>query len=103
MISVGAPTAPRGSRMVLMPVVVAAVIMALALGFALTRRRSVQVVVDREAPEDAAHIARDIAELDDAFERVASPSDAEREAYRQRREALKARLATALANEEVPV
>ena len=102
-INVGAPTAPRGSRIVLMPVVVAAVIMALALAFALTRRRSAPVVVDTEAPEDAAHIARDIAELDDAFERVASPSDAEREAYHERRDALKARLATALAKEEVPV
>src|SRR4029453_4970899 len=71
-INVGAPTAPRGSRIVLMPVVVAGVIMALRLAFALTRRRSVHVVVDAEAPEDAAHIARDIAELDDAFERVAS-------------------------------
>jgi len=102
-INVGAPTAPRGSRIVLMPVVVAAVIMALALAFALTRRRSVHVVVETEAPEDAAHIARDIAELDDAFERVASPSDAEREAYHERRDVLKARLATALAKEEVPV
>jgi hypothetical protein len=52
---------------------------------------------------DAAHIARDIAELDDAFERVASPSDAERDAYRERRETLKARLAAALAKEEVAV
>ena len=102
-INVGAPTAPRGGRMLLMPVVIAAVIMAVALGFALTRRRSAHVVVDVRPPDDAAHIARDIAELDDAFERVTSPSDAEREAYRQRRDALKTQLAEALAKEEVPV
>jgi hypothetical protein len=102
-INAGAPTAPRGSRMLLMPVVVTAVIMALALGFALTRRRSAPVVVDAQAPDDAAHIARGIAELDDAFERVASPSDAEREAYHQRRDALKTQLAEALAKEEVAV
>ncbi len=102
-INVGAPLAPRGGRMLLVPVGVAAVIMALALGFALTRRRSMQVVVDAQAPDDAAHIAREIAELDDAFERAASPSDAERDAYQERRDALKTRLAAALANEEVAV
>jgi hypothetical protein len=102
-ISVGAPTAPRGNRMLRVPVVVAAVVMSLALAFALTRRRSAGVLVHAEAPHDAAHIARDIAELDDAFERVESPSDAERDTYHQRREALKARLSAALAKEEVPV
>jgi len=102
-INVGAPTGPRGNRMLLVPVVVAGVIMSLALAFALTRRRAVRVVARAEAPSDAAHIARDIAELDDAFDRAASPSDAERDAYRQRREALKARLEAALAKEQVPV
>ena len=80
-INVGAPTAPRGNRMLLVPVVVAAAIMALALAFALTRRRPCTVVARADAPDDAAHLARDIAELDDAFERAASPSDAERDAY----------------------
>ena len=102
-INVGAPTAPRGNRMLLVPVIVAAVAMVLALAFALTRRRSGRVVAADDDATDAAHIARDIAELDDAFERVASPSDAERDAYRERREALKARLAAALAKEEVAV
>jgi len=102
-INVGAPTARRGNRILLVPVIVAAVTMVLALVFALTRRRSAPVAVAGEVETDAAHIARDIAELDDAFERVASPSDAERDAYRERREALKARLAAALAKEEVAV
>jgi len=102
-INVGAPTVPRGNRMLLVPVIVAAVAMSLALVFALTRRRSVRVPGADDVAIDAAHIARDIAELDDAFERVALPSDAERDAYRERREALKARLAAALAKEEVAV
>jgi hypothetical protein len=102
-INVGAPMASRGNRMLYVTVVSAAVIMVLALGFALTRRRSAPVVVVAPAPDDAAHIARDIAELDDAFERVASPSDGERDGYRQRRDELKTRLAAALAKEEVPV
>ena len=102
-INVGAPTTPRGNRMLYVTVVSAAVIMLLALGFALTRRRSARVVVEAQAPDDAAHIARDIAELDDAFERVASPSDTERDAYHQRRDELKTRLATALAKQEVTV
>ena len=59
--------------------------------------------MEAQAPDDAAHIARDIAELDDAFERVASPSDTERDAYHQRRDELKTRLATALAKQEVTV
>ena len=102
-INVGPPNGPRSNRMLLVPVVVAAVVMSLALAFALTRRRRVRVVARAEAPSDAAHIARDIAELDDAFERVGTPSDAEREAYRERREALKARLEAALAKEQVAV
>jgi hypothetical protein len=102
-INVGPPTGPRGNRGMWVAVVVAAAIMGAALAFALTRRRSAQVVVRAEAPSDAAHLARDIAELDDAFERVGSPSDAERDAYRQRREALKARLEAALAKDEVAV
>ena len=102
-INVGAPTAPRGNRMLYVTVVSAAAIMVLALGFALTRRRSMRVVVHAPPVDDAAHIAREVAELDDAFERVASPSDAERDAYRQRRDELKRRLAAALAKEEVPV
>jgi hypothetical protein len=101
-INVGAPTGPRGSRFLLAPVVVAAAIMLIALAFALTRRRPMRVVA-RAAPDDPAHLARDIAELDDAFERVSSPSDAERDEYRRRRDALKARLTQALANEEVTV
>jgi hypothetical protein len=51
---------------------------------------------------DASHLARDIAELDDAFARVPSPTDAERDAYRRRRDVLKARLTEALAKEGVP-
>ena len=102
-INVGPPTGPRSSRITLVPVAVAAVVMSLALAFALTRRRAIRVVARAEAPDDAAHIARDIAELDDAFERVGSPSDAERDTYRQRREMLKARLEAALAKEQVAV
>jgi len=102
-INVGAPTAARGNRWLFMLIGVAAAVMAVALAFALTRRRAVaRVAVPQHAP-DAAHLARDIAELDDAFTRVASPTDAQSAAYQQRRQALKAQLTAALANEEVPV
>jgi hypothetical protein len=102
-INVGPPTGPRSDRVMLVPVAIGAAAMCVALAFALTRRRSARVVVRADAPADAAHLARDIAELDDAFERVGSPSDAERDAYRLRRDALKARLEAALAKEEVTV
>ena len=102
-IEVGAPTAPRGNRYLLLPVAVAAAVMAVALAFALTRRRAVRAVAHVDAPADAAHLARDIAELDDAFARIDSPTDAERAAYQHHREALKARLSAALAKEEVTV
>ena len=102
-VNVGGPTTPQSNTMVIVLVIAAATVMSLALVFALTRRRPVQVVARTSAPDDAAHLARDIAELDDAFERTAAPSDAERDAYRQRRDALKTRLAAALAKDEVAV
>jgi hypothetical protein len=102
-ITVGDPTGPRGNRYLLAPVAVAAAVMAVALAFALTRRRPARVVSRDDGPVDAAHLARDIAELDDAFARADAPTDVEREAYEHRRQALKVRLAAALANEEVAV
>ena len=106
-IDVGAPTAPQRNRFVIVPVVVAGAVMALALAFALTRRRrrssmplTVPIV---ERPDDARHLAHDIADLDDAFARIAAPTDAERESYQQRRAVLKSRLSAALAKEEVAV
>jgi hypothetical protein len=106
-IDVGDPTAPRGNRFVIALVLGAAAIMVLALAFALTRRRQMAVSHDVtappvEAPTDAASLARAIADLDEAFARTASPTDAERDAYRERRAALKTRLTAALAKEEVP-
>lgn len=101
-INVGAPTGPRSNRFLLAPVAAAAAIMLLALAVALTRRRPVRVAARADAPDDAAHLARDIAELDDAFARAAAPSDVERASYQARRDALKARLTKALAKEEVP-
>jgi len=103
-ITVGVPTGSGDSnRYLIVPIVATAGIMSVALAFALTRRRKVSIVTPTAPPPDAAHLARDIAELDDAFDRVASPTDAERDAYRARRDALKARLAEALAKEEVVV
>ena len=102
-INVGEPTVPRTNRLMLFPVVAAAGVMAVALVLALTRRRPVRVIAQAAAPDDAAHLARDIAELDDAFERVSEPSDADRDAYRQRRDALKTRLEAALAKEHAAV
>jgi hypothetical protein len=102
-ITLGAPSGSGGNRYLLIPIVATAGIMSVALAFALTRRRRRPVTPPLEPPADAAHLARDIAELDDAFERLALPSDAEREAYQARRDALKARLAEALAKEEVAV
>jgi hypothetical protein len=49
--------------------------------------------------DDAAQLAREIAALDDAFEREAEPTSATRAAYDERRGELKARLARALARE----
>ena len=102
-INVGEPTVPRTIRLMLFPVVAAAGVMAVALVLALTRRRPVRVIAQAAAPGDAAHLARDIAELDDAFERVSEPSDAQRDAYRERRDALKTRLEAALAKEHAAV
>ena len=102
-ITLGAPTVPRTTRLMLFPVVAAAAVMVVALAVALTRRRPVRVVVREEPIEDAAHIARDIAEMDDAFERTPSPTDDERAAYQQRRAELKTRLESALAKEQVAV
>jgi hypothetical protein len=104
-IDAGQPTggSSDSSRIVFITVLTAATVMVLALAFALTRRRGVRVVARAIEPEDAAHLARDIAELDDVFERSTSPSDAERDAYRERRDALKSRLAAALAKEQAPV
>ena len=102
-ITVGDPTAPRGNRYLFAPVLGAAALMIVALVFALTRRRSAAVAAKATAPPDAGHLARDIAELDDAFARADAPSDAERASYQRRRDELKARLAAALANDEVTV
>ena len=102
-IDVGAPTGPRGSRYVFVPVIVAAALMGLALMIALTRRRAAPAVVPQPGRVDAAHLARNIADLDDAFARMAAPSDAERTSYQQRRDALKAQLTAALAKEESTV
>lgn len=102
-IDVGPPTAPQGNRFLLWPVIGGAAVMGLALAFALTRRPAVRVVAREDAPPDAARLARDIADLDDAFARVESPSDAEREAYERRRHALKSQLRAALAKEGVAV
>ncbi|MFL5630370.1 MAG: hypothetical protein ACJ77T_03860, partial [Gemmatimonadaceae bacterium] len=102
-IDVGAPTSPRGNRFLLWPVLAAATIMCLALAVALTRRRPAVVHMRDDAPHDAAHLARDIADLDDAFARTPSPSDAQRASYQSRRDALKAQLTAVLANEEVTV
>jgi hypothetical protein len=106
-IDVGAPTAPERNRFVIVPAVVAAGVMALALAFALTRRRRRPAAPLPARPvervDDAAQLAHDIADLDDAFARIADPTDADRESYQQRRAVLKGRLAAALAKEEVAV
>jgi hypothetical protein len=102
-VNVGEPTGTRENRGVIATVLGAGAVMAMTLLFALTRRKRVRVVTRAHTPDDAAHLARDIAELDDAFERMPSPSDEERASYEQRRDALKSRLAAALANEEVAI
>jgi len=102
-IGVGAPTAPRGNRFLPVLMIAAGTIMCLALAVALTRRRPITVVAGDNAPPDAAHLARDIADLDEAFARNASATDAQRASYQARRDALKAQLTAVLANEEVAV
>ena len=102
-IDVGAPTALRGNRYLFVPVFGAAVLMSVALAIALTRRRRVPALVAAAEPPDAAHLARDIAELDDQFAQIETPSDGDRASYQRRREVLKSRLAAALAKEETTV
>ena len=102
-INVGAPTGSGGNQFVLVLIIATAGIMSIALAFALTRRRPRRQAPRVAPPVAAEHLARDIAELDDAFERMTSPTDADREAYRTRRDVLKARLADALAKETVAV
>ncbi len=107
-IDVGPAPAPRGNRFMWALVLGAAAIMAVALVVALTRRRQASTArgappAPVEPPADSANLARAIADLDEAFARATSPSDAERDAYRERRAILKARLTAALAKEEVSV
>ena len=102
-IGVGAPIAPRGNRFLPVLMIAAGTIMCLALAVALTRRRPITVVAGDNAPPDAAHLARDIADLDEAFARNASATDAQRASYQARRDVLKAQLTAVLANEEVAV
>ena len=99
-VDVGAPTAPRGNRYIFVPIIGAAVLMLGALAVALTRRGAVPVTTQPVAQVDAAHLARDIAELDEAFARVTTVSDADRASYQRRRDALKSQLTAALAKEE---
>jgi hypothetical protein len=66
--------------------------MALALGFALMRRRSPRVASVTSDPTEA--LIREIAALDADFERRNQPTDAERADFTSRRAALKARVAT---------
>lgn len=101
-IVVGDPTGPRGNRYLFLLVGVAAAVMVVALAIALTRRRAPHVMVVRDVAPNAAHLAHTIADLDDAFARNASPTDAERVLYEQHRASLKSQLSDALAKEEVP-
>jgi hypothetical protein len=54
-----------------------------------------------DVPRSSA-VARQIAELDENFERFAPPSDTERAVYQSRRAELKQQLADALADERLP-
>ena len=54
-----------------------------------------------DAPRSSA-VARQIAELDENFERLAPPNDTERAVYQSRRAELKQQLADALADERLP-
>lgn len=74
-----------------------AAVMLAVLAFVLSRRRGTAArVVAPMLEDDTERLARAIAELDAAFEARATPTDAEREAYRARRAELKHALAHAL-------
>ena len=78
--------------------------MLVALLFAMRRSRGPLRFSPVAAPaaEDVSRsstVARQIAELDEKFERFAPPNDAERAAYQSRRAELKQQLADALADE----
>ncbi len=80
--------------------------MLVALIFAMRRSRRPLRSSPVAAPDAAdvprsSAVARQIAELDESFERVAPPSDTERAAYQSRRSELKQQLADALADERL--
>jgi hypothetical protein len=80
--------------------------MLVALLFAMRRSRrpfrlSAAAPAAADVPRSSA-VARQIAELDENFERFASPSDTERAVYQSRRAELKQQLADALADERLP-
>jgi hypothetical protein len=97
---------PKPERVDLAVGAAIAAAMLVALLFAMRRsRRPLRFSpVAEPVPTDGSRssaFARQIAELDENFERFAPPNDAERAAYRSRRAELKQQLADALADERL--
>ncbi len=98
-----AAAAPRGTNTALVIAVAALAIGALVFALRRSRPRAV-VVASPAAPidSDVDVLAREVAALDAAFERLPAPSDADRERYRSERDRLKRQLADRLAPHRRP-
>jgi len=98
-LTVDVPGATGANRTTLYMAVVAAIgaAMLLALARAFTRRTRVARAPSAPAGPSPERLAREIADLDVAFERRSSPGEEERAAYQARRGELKAQLTDALA------
>ena len=92
------PTAARFGRGTYLAIVLLAIgtamLIVLARSFARRRPAGIGAV---ELPDDPDRLAREVAALDAAFERMPAPTDESRAAYQARRSDLKQRLAVALA------
>ena len=94
------PVAARFGRGTYVAIVLLAIgtAMLIVLARSFSRRRPIGAGIDRvDLPDDPDRLAREIAALDAAFERMPDPNDETRAAYQARRADLKQRLAAALA------
>ena len=94
----GMPRAPRIGRGTYLAIVLLAIGTAMLIVLARSFARRRPLAPGRvELPDDPDRLAREVAALDAAFERMPAPTEEARSAYQARRQDLKQRLAAALA------
>ena len=96
-IDVPAPARDPRGPMIALTLLLLGASMLIALAAAFTRRGRRAAPPDRPKQDDAQALAREIAVLDEAFERLPAPTEDARAGYEARRGALKAQLGAALA------